>query len=130
MDFVLDSNVYIEIERNNDKIINELSKLNLLGKVSITSPTYSEIYDGLLKGRKDELKNKLESLNEVTLLNTTKNSSKLFAEIKHSLEKSGKMIPLFDILIASIVIGNDMTLLTMDEHFNKVPGLRKVILGP
>ena len=130
MAFVLDTNIYIEIERSNQKIISEVLKLASSGIPAITAPTYSELYWGLLKGRKDELKNKLERLDAVNLLNTTKNSSKLFAEIKYSLEKSGKMIPLFDILIASIVIGNDMTLLTMDEHFNTVPGLRKIILQP
>ena len=98
--------------------------------MSIASPTYSEIYDGLLKGRKDELKIKLENLDSINLLNTTKSSSRLFAEIKYNLEKSGKMIPLFDILIASIFICNDMALLTTDEHFNRVPGLRKILFNP
>lgn len=40
------------------------------------------------------------------------------------------MIPLFDIPIASIVIDNNMTLVTTDEHFKRIPGLKSVILTP
>ncbi len=130
MAFVLDTNVYIAIERNNQKIINQISKLDISERISITAPSYSELYDGLLKGKKDEFKSKLEKLDTVNLLNTTKSSSKLFAEIKFKLEKIGRMVPLFDILIASIVIDNNMTLITTDEHFKRIPGLKSVILTP
>lgn len=125
---ILDTNIYIGIERNNQRIIEKLSKLNLFGIPTITAPTYSEIYWGLLKGKKIEFENKLERLNKTNLQNTTKNSSKIFAEIKFHLEKIGKMIPLFDILIASIVIDNNATLITTDEHFKQIPGLKIIVL--
>ncbi|MDO8741285.1 MAG: PIN domain-containing protein [Candidatus Woesearchaeota archaeon] len=128
MAFVLDSNIYIELERKNKKIIDELSKLKEPEIVCITAPSYSEVYYGLLAGKKSESKKELDNLNSFYLLNTTANSSRLFSEIKYGLEKSGKMIPLFDILIASIAIDNGMTLLTTDEHFEQIPGLKIILL--
>lgn len=130
MAFVLDTNMYIGIERNDLKVIDQLSRLNVSERVSITALSYSELYDGLLKGKQKEFKSKLEKLDNINLLNTTKNSSRLFAEIKHKLEKEGKMIPLFDVLIASIVIDHNMTLITADEHFKRIPGLKTIILNP
>lgn len=130
MAFVLDTNVYIEVERNNQKIIGNLLNLNVLDMAFITTMSYSEIYYGLLAGKKNELNDKLEKLNKVPLLNTTKNSSKLFSEMKYELEKAGKMIPPFDTLIASITIDNEMTLLTTDEHFKQIPRLKIILLEP
>ncbi len=129
MAFVLDSNIYIEIERKNKKIIDELSKLKEPELVCITAPSYSEIYYGLLAGKKIELKKGLDNLNSFYLLNTTANSAKLFSEIRYELEKSGRMIPLFDILIASIAIDSGMILLTTDEHFKQIPGLKVILLN-
>ncbi|MBI2129249.1 type II toxin-antitoxin system VapC family toxin [Candidatus Woesearchaeota archaeon] len=130
MAFVLDTNVYIEVERNNQKVIGELQKLIISDIIFITTMSYSEIYYGLLVGKQEELKEKADMLNKIPLLNTTKNSSKLFSEIKCGLEKKGKIIPLFDILIASITIDSGMTLLTTDEHFKQIPELKVIILKP
>ena len=126
---VLDTNVLIEIERENKAIVEEIMLLTQeYGEDAfIASPSYSEFLFGVLVANKDK-RMALEFISEYSLLNTSKNSSILFSEIKNRLSKTGKMVSNFDILIASICIAEGKTLVTMDEDFTKIQGLNCVLL--
>lgn len=127
---VLDTNILIEIENNNYKIIDLLKQS--IGEFSsnpvITAPSYTEFLYGVLD--KPELKKQRSEqfLDDFDLLHTSKNSSRLLANIKYKLEKAGKMIPIFDLFVASIVMDNSATLVTMDEHFKNIEGMRLIII--
>jgi hypothetical protein len=41
-----------------------------------------------------------------------------------SLRKKGVTLPLSDILIAALALQHDLTVLTIDRHFEQVEGLR------
>src|SRR3989338_1807429 len=107
---VLDTNILIEFEAHNVELIKFLQNLTkkFPSRPYITSANYSEFL-------------------YYKLLNTSKNSSKLLAKIKYELEKKGKMIPVFDVLIASIVMDKRAMLITFDEHFKNIEGLEVII---
>ena len=129
MGIVIDTSVLIEIEKNNQVVLLKLDKLgSLKGEIHITSPTYAEFYLGLLKLSKEKFEKEKQRLNNYRLLNTTKNSSRLLAEIKHDISKIGIAIPVFDLFIASIAIDSKMPLVTLDEHFKKIPNLNIVLI--
>ena len=87
---VIDTSVLIEIEKNNSAVISKLDKLeSMKGEIYITSPTYTEFYLGLLKLSGEKSDKRKQRLDNYKILNTTKNSSVLLAEIKHSLSKKG-----------------------------------------
>ena len=126
---VLDTNILIELARHNSKIMKFLQ--NLLEKFPsqpyITAPNYSEFLYGYMKKDLKKQETAIGFLEQYRILNTSKESSKLFAEIKYRLEKNGKAIPLFDILIASIVIDRRGMLVTLDGHFKNIGGLNVAI---
>lgn len=127
--FIIDTNVLIEIERNNKGILSKLEGLDIAkDNIYITSPTYSEFYLGLLKGSKEKLNKEVSRLNKYKLLNTTKNSSRLLAEIKNHASKEGNMIPIFDLLIASIAVDSRLPFVTLDGHFKKIPNLNAILV--
>lgn len=129
MSFIIDTSILIEIEKDNKSISSQLEQLeSIKGNIYITSPTYSEFYLGLLKLPKEKLEKGKERLDKYKLLNTTKNSSRLLAEMKQDVSKAGTMIPIFDLLIASIAMDNQMPLVTLDEHFKKIPTLNSILL--
>ena len=129
MSFVIDTNILVELERDNKIIISKLEGLDLIkGNIHITSPSYSEFYLGLLNKSKEKLEKEKDRLDKYKLLNTTKNSSKLLAEIKHKVTKTGTMIPIFDLLIASIVMDSRMPLVTLDGHFKKIQNLNIILI--
>lgn len=127
---VLDTNVLIELEKHNIKIINILQQLTnqFPTKPYITAPTYSEFLYGFLKHSNKKEEQAKQFLGAYEILHTTKESSQLLAKLKLDLEKQGKAIPIFDLLIASIVLDKKATLVTMDEHFNNIKELEIKII--
>ncbi len=126
---VLDTNILIEFEAHNIKLIKFLQNLTekFPSKPYITSANYSEFLYGFIKESPKKQEKAIEFLEEYKLLNTSKNSSRLLAKIKYELEKKGKMIPIFDVLIASIVMDKKAMLITFDEHFKNIEGLEVII---
>lgn len=129
MSLVLDTNILIEVERNNDEIKQQIDVLTQQfdGEVFITSPTLSEFFHGILKSNKDKAI-ALKSISKYYLLNTNKFSSIIFAELKHKFEREGKIISLFDLFIASICIAHGKTIVTMDKDFSHISELNSIIL--
>ena len=126
---VLDTNILIEFEAHNVELIKFLQNLTkkFPSRPYITSANYSEFLYGFIKESPKKQEKAIEFLEEYKLLNTSKNSSRLLAKIKYELEKKGKMIPIFDVLIASIVMDKKAMLITFDEHFKNIEGLEVVI---
>jgi len=127
--YLLDTSVYVEIEQGLDKTISQVDSILTKhpGTISICSPVYSEIYYGLLKIKNNQLK--LEKLNTLPLVQTTKKSSKILSLIKQDLEKKGLMIPVMDMIIASIAKDMGAILLTKDKHFSNIDALNVIYLN-
>ena len=102
----------------------EIEKENIY----ITSPSYTEFCFGLIGLSKERFNAQMDRLDNYKFLNTSKNSSKLLAEIKHYLSKKGIMIPVFDLIIASIALDCKMPLITLDEHFKRIPDLNVILI--
>ena len=68
--------------------------------------------------------NKFLNKPTVQLLLGTEETAEIFAEIKRSLIKKGNPIPINDIWMAAHSIETGSILVTFDEHFKKIPGLR------
>jgi tRNA(fMet)-specific endonuclease VapC len=51
-------------------------------------------------------------------------SAQRYGEIKDQLSKKGRPIPENDIWVAAVALQYDLTLVSRDEHFGLVPGLR------
>jgi len=77
----------------------------------------------------EKIEETVEYLESFKLLNTTNSSSRLYSEIKHNLEKKGRTITDMDILIASICITNNATLVTSDKNFKQMPDLQVELVG-
>jgi len=126
---VLDTNVLIELELGNQKVIERLIELrkNHTENPAIPFICFSEFYYGLLKRGKN-IGEGLNFLEKFTKLHSSEKSMKFVAEIKFNLEKKGGMIQLFDILIAAIAIDHKATLVTADKGFEKIEGLNVVFV--
>ncbi len=129
MDLVFDTNLLIEFERGNAKIIKELDILTKKygSNIFITSPSLSEFFYGIIKRNKNR-KLALDLIEDYKLLNTSKSSSIIFAELKYKLEKEGKQAQEFDLMIASICISEGKTIVTLDQDFSNIKELNSIIL--
>lgn len=125
----LDTSVLIELEDENEKVMEILSELRKSHpeKIVIPFPVFSEFYYGLLRISGNIDKN-LEFLQSFPILNSTENSARLFSQIKLGLEKRGRAMELFDMLIAAISIDSDVTLATADKAFKRIPDLKLFLI--
>ena len=125
---VLDTNVLIEMERKDSRVIEKLARLwkNFPGNLFITSAVYAEFLFGFLKIGKEQAVEKY--LHGLEVLNFDLKSAKIFAIMKKSMEDSGRIIPIFDLVTACIVSSNNATLITFDRHFEGIPNLKTIFL--
>ena len=122
---ILDTNAYSSYLRGDHNVLEALSKADI---VYLSIFVLAELYYGFKGGTKEKTnKGLLEKFIQkptVTILNATSETSEIFAEIKHSLKKTGSPIPINDVWIASHSIETGSVLVTYDTHFKKIPGLR------
>ena len=80
----------------------------------------------LLQGIKSEgEKNKILSiLATLPYFEMTQKLWQSAAELSLSLKKNGVSLPLSDIFISAIAIENDLSVYTLDNHFEQIPGLK------
>jgi predicted nucleic acid-binding protein len=89
--------------------------------------TVAELYEGVFgsKDFKKALKGLETFLNGITIVNIDTETCKIFGEKRHRLRKTGNMIGDFDLLIASICLRHNLTLLTNNRrHYERIDNLQ------
>jgi tRNA(fMet)-specific endonuclease VapC len=123
----LDSDILIDFLKQKDyatKIINRLKESD--DNLSTTSVNAFELFRGAIKSKDPEAVEPLKDLiSYLKILNFNLNSSKKAAEIFEELKSKGETLDLADVMIASIVITNNETLITNNlNHFKRIPELK------
>ena len=93
---------------------------------SVAAPTVMEIWSGALLDNAplDECTLINELLGSLRILPLTEESAKLAAEMEIELIQKGKQVQPVDLMIAAIARINGEGLVTRDEHFARIEGLR------
>jgi tRNA(fMet)-specific endonuclease VapC len=122
---LLDTNAYIGLLAGDEQVLAVLSGAE---HVFMTIFVLGELYAGFKGGtRERENKSRLAaflSKPTVMVLDATNETAQVFGDIKHQLKISGHPLPLNDVWIAAHAMENGLLLITYDDHFTKVPGLR------
>lgn len=120
---VLDTNFLIDILR--DKLNTE-SILDMIERPKTTAINVFELYFGAERSvkKKESISNVNSLIKSMEVLEFNVPAAVKTANIHAKLKNSGKTLEIEDILIAGIVMANDEELLTRDDHFSRIPGLR------
>lgn len=125
--YLLDTNICIySIKKNPEIVFKKLSKVKT-ENVAISSITWHELYYGVLKSSKatQNLKALNNFIGPIQILDFTKINSEKLAAIRLDLEKIGKPIGTYDMLIAAHALSEKFTLVTNNEReFSRVRGLK------
>ena len=130
MTLAFDTSVIIDIERRDKKVLERLKELSEIhpAPASIAFITYFEFIHGLhIKSPKNREKS-LAFIEIFHFLEPTKKTAVILSDLKYKYDKLGKSFSLSDLLIASQVIENNMTLVTRDRHFQEIDELKKITL--
>ena len=122
---LLDTNAYSKLFTGDEKVLTVLSKANT---VFMSVFVLGELYSGF-RGSKKEFENReiLDKFIEqptVRILDASQDTSEVFAHIKHDLKLAGTPIPINDVWIAAHVMEMGSVLITYDQHFLQIKGLR------
>ncbi len=127
---VFDTSVIIAIEKNNKETAKEISKLSKIytGQPQITFVTYHEFLFGV-KNRSPKNQSKaLDFLNNFNCLSASKETAQIMTDLRQKYNKKGVEINLADLIIASQVKENKMTLVSRDKIFEKIDEIDKIII--
>lgn len=124
--FIFDTDTCIYWLKGNENIERSIVKHGL-ENIFITVITECELFYGAYKSIKrdknlaviNELKTKIKTLHTVSGVPS------IYGKLKAELESKGQPLDDADLLIASIALSNDATLITNNiEHFKKINGLK------
>lgn len=130
MTLAFDTSILIAIEKREKGILDRLEELSKVHKLPSQLPfiSYYEFLIGLKIRKPKRYKEILEFVNQFNVLETTKNTAEILADLKIEYDKNGITLSLADLLIVSQVIENHLVLITKDKDFEKIKELKKVIL--
>jgi len=129
MKYILDSDTisyYLKDPKENFAVFRRIESLDD-EDLATTAINYAEILFGFhLRGNTHgkEFKAVEHFFKVLEILPLTEESVRRFAKLKASLTKKGEIIPDMDLMIASTVMTNDLTLVTHNtKHFARIDGL-------
>lgn len=127
MNYLLDTNVLIDFFHGQKSTVNKVKSIER-ENLSISIITAAEIYHGSYKTalpRKyiEEFENFLIDLS-VKLIPLDRELVKQYGLLMAGLEKQGKELSFFDILIAVTALINNLTVITNDKGLERIKGLK------
>ncbi|MEL7119328.1 MAG: type II toxin-antitoxin system VapC family toxin [Bacteroidota bacterium] len=126
-DYILDSNIVINIFRNDVETIQKVSELK---NIYIPVIVLGELHYGANKSNQTKKRTlEIEQLKRrVIILEINDKTAELYGEIKNQLRQKGRLIPENDIWIAAIAKEIGLPILTNDKHFLEVDQIKVVAI--
>jgi len=120
--FLLDTNIVIEIFDGNKDIADRVNKLS---EFFISSIVLGELYTGVnrVTNKSRHLKKLNGFLELCTIINIDSITAEYYGEIMARLYKKGKPIPTNDVWVAAIARQHNLTLVSRDNHFKEIEKL-------
>jgi tRNA(fMet)-specific endonuclease VapC len=128
--YCLDTSAYSNFRRGNEEVATLLDRAEAVGVPTIA---LGELRTGFLFGRRRE-HNEAELATfidhpAVQIFEVDAEVSRLYAEIVVDLRKAGTPVPTNDIWIAAIAARNGTSVLTCDEHFERIARVGTVVVS-
>lgn len=117
-----DTSVWISYFRNrNARLISRLETVLMQDRVAMNGIILAELVQGLKN--ESEKKTLVQLLSALHVLEMPFTHWEQVGDLSSQLRQRGITLPLSDIAIASNAIRNDAMVMTMDTHFQQIPGL-------
>jgi predicted nucleic acid-binding protein len=82
-------------------------------------------YGGTQRQRNEALMQRLLTKATVRILLPSRETAEHYARLFVQLKRAGTPVPDNDLWIAAIVLEHDLTLITRDQHFDRIPQLQR-----
>ncbi|HET8579717.1 MAG TPA: type II toxin-antitoxin system VapC family toxin [Nitrospiraceae bacterium] len=125
MPYLLDSDWAMQALAGHAEVNATIKRLRPEG-ISISWLAVGEIYEGAFDKPDPQaaLTTYRRFLQPFPILGLNDPIMERFAEVRAELRRRGQIIPDLDLLAAATALHHDLTVLTSDKHFQRVPGLK------
>jgi len=117
-----DTSVWIEFFKKDSEIGDKLSSLLAEGSVTICGIVIFELLQGIKSDKEKSII--LNAISELPYIEMNKALWEKSATLSSTLRKKGIVIPLSDILITAISLEYDLSIFTLDKHFENIPNIK------
>jgi tRNA(fMet)-specific endonuclease VapC len=128
--YCLDTSAYSNFRRGSEEVASLLDRAELVGVPTIA---LGELRTGfLLGGRRQRNETELAAFLDnpaVEVLQVDSETSRHYAEIVAELRKAGTPLPTNDIWIAASAARNGTTVLTCDDHFERIARVGAIVVS-
>jgi len=126
--YLLDTNVVIDFLKGDNKTIDCIRKIIkrplFISVVTIGKYNYGAFRSQNTKNQLDLFESFCQRM-KITFISIDKDTIEEYAKLQSELSKKGKLKPIFDLLIASSCIINDLILVTRNKKdFEEIEGLK------
>lgn len=118
---LVDTSVWIDFFRGVESIKEILTKLIAGDRVFTAGPVLFELLQGIRSSKEREQVK--EALLSVNFLDITPEDWEGAALISRELRAQGITIPVTDLLLAQLAKAHDLEILSLDPHFDQIPGI-------
>jgi tRNA(fMet)-specific endonuclease VapC len=128
--YCLDTSAYSNFRRGGEEVATLLDRAELVG---VSTIALGELRTGFVLGnRRQRDEAELEAFLDnpvVEVLRVDSETSRQYAEIVAELRRAGTPLPTNDIWIAASAARNGTTVLTCDEHFERIARVGSIVVG-
>lgn len=122
---LLDTNCYTAFLAGDTKVLDALAGAEV---VFLSVFVLGELFAGFKGGNREaanrELLARFLRKPSVQVLNATAETAEVFGQLKAALKKAGTPLPINDVWIAAHAVETGATLVSYDNHFEKIIGLK------
>ena len=116
-----DTSVWIEFFKKESEIGDKLSSLLAEGSVTICGIVIFELLQGIKSDKEKSII--LNAISELPYIEMDSSLWQKSAMLAASLRRKGITLPLSDVIIASISLEHNLSIFTLDKHFDDIPGI-------
>jgi len=120
---IADTSIWIEFFRRRDSpTARALDSLLAQGQVGITGIVLAEVLQGARDD--DDFRRLADLLTGLPFLKVEQETWVRAGELSFRLRGQGPLVPLTDLVLAAVALEGSHEVFTLDDHFQRVPGLR------
>ena len=122
--FLLDTNIVIALFAGDASVMANIAAAE---EVFIPAAVIGELFYGARKsGRPAENAQRIEEfVADNVILSCDAETARLYGDVKSGLQRKGRPIPENDIWIAAVALQHNLILVSRDEHFEAIEGIRR-----
>lgn len=122
---LLDTNAYTKFLSGDERVLEVLGRAEIVYiPVVVIAELLVGFKGGTKKAENQRLLDRFLRKSTVKVLDVTAETAEIFSELYFGLKKSGNPLPINDVWIACGAVETGSIIITYDNHFRQIPGVR------